>query len=227
MSQQNAIIESWMENANNWIATIDNTEIESRKLSTNKAIINAVLSYQVSIILDIGCGEGWLTRELRKKGKQSYGVDVVPGLIENAIAKDGEYYQVHSYKELSEGVPLMLPSFDAVVVNFALIDKEDTEALINSLYRYLVKEGMVFIQTLHPAAATDEYISGWKEGSWNGMKRDFTKPYQWYFRTLSDWIKLFSEAGLNVMEIKEPVHPESKRPLSVIFVLQNTNSNQG
>lgn len=227
MSQQNAIIESWMENANNWIATIDNTEIESRKLSTNNAIVNAVLSYSSSTILDIGCGEGWLTRELRKNGKQSYGVDVVPGLIENAIAKDGEYYQVHSYKELSEGVKLMLPYFDAIVINFALIDKEDTEALIKSLYRYLAKDGMVFIQTLHPAAVTDEYMSGWKEGSWNGMKRDFTKPYQWYFRTLSDWLNLFKEAGLQVVEIKEPVHPETKRPLSVIFVLQNANFPQG
>lgn len=227
MKEPDKIVESWIANASNWIATIDNTEIESRKLSTNNAIVNAVLSYPSSTILDIGCGEGWLTRTLRKNGKQSYGVDVVPGLIENAIAKDGEYYEVHSYTELGEGVKLMLPSFDVAVINFALIDKEDTEALIKSLYRYLTKDGMVFIQTLHPAAVTDEYVSGWKEGSWNGMKRDFTKPYQWYFRTLGDWLKLFKEAGLYVIEIKEPVHPETKRPLSVIFVLQTTKSPQG
>jgi 2-polyprenyl-3-methyl-5-hydroxy-6-metoxy-1,4-benzoquinol methylase len=221
MNQPDKIVESWIANANNWIATIDNTEIESRKLCTNGAIVNTILSFSVNTILDIGCGEGWLTRELRKQGKQSYGVDVVPALIENAIAKDGDYYQVVSYGEISKGVKLMLTSFDAVVINFALIDKDSTASLIKSLHRYLTKDGMVFIQTLHPAAITDEYVSGWKEGSWNGMKRDFTQPYQWYFRTLSDWLNLFKEAGLNMIEIKEPVHPETKRPLSVIFVLNS------
>ena len=224
MSQPNAIIDSWMENAGNWIATIDNTEIESRKLSTNKAIVDAILSHPSSTILDIGCGEGWLTRELRKNGKQSYGVDVVPALIENAIAKDGDYYRVCSYKDLSGGVTLMLSTFDAIAINFALIDKEDTDAMAKSLHQYLTQEGLVFIQTLHPAAVSDAYVSGWKEGSWNGMKRDFTKPYQWYFRTLGDWVKLFSEAGLTVKEIKEPIHPETKRLLSIIFVLQKANS---
>ena len=222
MRQPDKIIESWMTNADNWIATIDNTEIESRKLGTNKAIVDVILSYQVNTILDIGCGEGWLTRELRKNGKQSYGVDAVPALIENAIAKDGNYYNVYSYKELSGGVKLMPTSFDALVMNFCLIDKEDTDSLIKSLQQYLTKDGLVFIQTLHPAAVTDNYVSGWKEGSWNGMKRDFTKPYQWYFRTLGDWIELFSAAGLKVAAIKEPIHPDTKKPLSIIFILINT-----
>ena len=221
MNQPDKILESWMANAGNWIATIDNTEIESRKLSTNKAIVDAVLSYPLSTVLDIGCGEGWLTRELRKNGKQSYGADAVPALIENAIAKDGNFYQVCSYKELSEGIKLILSAFDAVVINFALIDKEDAEALIKALHKYLVKDGIVFIQTLHPSAVEDNEVSGWKEGSWNGMKRDFVQPYQWYFRTLEDWVELFGEAGLKVLAIKEPVHPETKKPLSVIFVLKN------
>ena len=223
MSKPDTIIESWIANADNWIATIDNTEIESRKLSTNKAIVETVLSYPLNTILDIGCGEGWLTRELRKNGKQSYGVDAVPALIENAIVKEGDFYKVCSYNELSEGIELMAPCFDSIVINFALIDKEDTGGLIKSLHHYLTKDGLVFIQTLHPAAVTDNYISGWKEGSWNGMKRDFTKPYQWYFRTLGDWIELFSAAGLKVVAVKEPIHPDTKKPLSIIFILQNIN----
>ena len=27
------------------------------------------------------------------------------------------------------------------------------------------------------------------------MKRDFEQPYQWYFRTLEDWMKVFHSAG--------------------------------
>ena len=54
------------------------------------------------------------------------------------------------------------------------------------------------------------------------MKRAFVQPYQWYFRTLEDWFRLFAEAKLAVKQVKEPVHPETKAPVSVIFVLQVT-----
>jgi 2-polyprenyl-3-methyl-5-hydroxy-6-metoxy-1,4-benzoquinol methylase len=220
MNQRQAIIESWKENAGNWIATIDNSEIESRRLCTNNAILETILAYSCTTLLDIGCGEGWLTRALRKNGRQSYGVDVVPAFIQHAIEKEGPYYQLHSYEDLSAGVTLPLAAFDAIVINFALIDKEDTESLVKALHKYLVTEGKVFIQTLHSSAVDEGTTSGWKEGSWIGMKRDFTSPYQWYYRTMEDWIMLFRNAGLTIVEIKEPVHPQTKRPLSTIFVLQ-------
>jgi len=218
-SQQ--ILESWKANAANWIATIDNAELETRTLVTNNAITNAVCGYAGSTVLDIGCGEGWLTRALRKKGKQSFGVDAIAELIDNAIAKDGPFYEVGSYKELAAGRKLQLPLFDAAVINFALIDKEETEALIHSIPGYLVQNGLVFIQTIHPLAiaAAADYTSGWKEGSWNGMKRNFEQPYQWYFRTLEDWLQLFT-ANYLLIAMKEPIHPETKKPVTVIFILQ-------
>jgi 2-polyprenyl-3-methyl-5-hydroxy-6-metoxy-1,4-benzoquinol methylase len=227
MWKADKIIESWLANAGNWIAVIDNAEIESRRLCTNQAIVDTVLLYPVTTILDIGCGEGWLTRTLRHSGKQSYGVDVVPALIENAVAKDGNFYTVCSYAALSEGVSLALSSFDAAVMNFSLLDKDDSESLVKALQQYIKKDGFVFIQTLHFTAIADNNTSGWKEGSWNGLKRDFTKPYEWYFRTLEDWLVLFAEAGMKVVAIKEPLHPETQKPLSFIFILQIINSLQG
>jgi 2-polyprenyl-3-methyl-5-hydroxy-6-metoxy-1,4-benzoquinol methylase len=218
-SQQ--ILSSWNANAENWIATIDNNELESRVLVTNDAITETVCSYNFETIIDIGCGEGWLTRALRAKGKQAFGVDAVASLTDYAIAKDGDYYEVASYKDLAAGRTLKHQPFDAAVINFALIDKNDTEALIDALPGYLSANAYLFIQTLHSfsVAAAGEYISGWKDGSWNGMKRNFDKPYQWYFRTLEDWLQLFSE-NYQVLAVKEPVHPQTKQPMSIIFILQ-------
>ncbi len=221
MSQSQQILDSWQANAGNWIATIDNADLESRILVTNNAIVDTVCSYGNHKVLDIGCGEGWLTRTLRAKGKQAYGVDAVAALVDNAIAKDGDFYETVSYNELANGTTLTPQPFDAAVINFALIDKEDTEALINAVPNFLAAKGLLFIQTLHPltVAATDDYATGWKPGSWNGMKRNFEQPYPWYFRTLEDWLLLFS-ARFHLMAIKEPVHPVTKQPLSIIFVLQ-------
>ncbi|MDQ3682334.1 MAG: class I SAM-dependent methyltransferase [Bacteroidota bacterium] len=215
------IIESWNVNAEKWITTINNEEIESRKLVTNKAIIDAVMEYHPENIIDIGCGEGWLTRELQKQGLSVFGIDGIESLINNATDKGGEHYAVCSYNDLVAG---KLPGenlFSAAVINFALIDKEDTEKLIHYLPCILQQKGLLFIQTLHPISAGDEYKTGWKEGSWNGMKQNFTLPYKWYFRTIEDWILLFSGAGFFVEALKEPIHPATLKPASLIFILRS------
>lgn len=221
MDQSSAIMASWHANAGNWIATIDNKEIESRQLVTNEAIQNAILDHRPNSILDIGCGEGWLCRALRSHGIDAFGVDGVEALIQNAIEKDGAHYAVASFRALADGALDKKEKFEAAVINFALLDELDTVILLKNVHRLVQKNGLLFIQTLHPfaMAAQQDYISGWKEGSWNGLKRNFDQPYQWYFRTLEDWLKLFAAAGLTIMEIREPMHPVSKQPASAIFIL--------
>ena len=173
-------------------------------------------------MLDVGCGEGWLSRALSHQGIRTLGVDAIPELIEHARQKGEEVYEVASYQDIIEKKPLSSGSFDGAVINFALLDKEMTEALIPALVHYLGKSGMVFIQTLHPAMLSDgqPYESGWRPGSWNGMKREFTQPYDWYFRTLQDWVTLFSQSGYQLKELREPLHPQTGQPASVIFILQ-------
>lgn len=221
MNDSTIILDSWQANAHNWIATIDNNELESRRLVTNDAIITKILSYDPRKVLDLGCGEGWLSRALRKHGIEVYGTDAIKELVDAATAKDGPFYSQYSYEEITAGKHSFPFLFDAIVINFALLDKETSAALIHYLPRILVGGGMVFIQTLHPLVivSSEAYKSGWKDGNWAGMKRDFVQPYQWYFRTTEDWVKLFTEARYNIKEIGEPVHPDTGKPLSIIFVL--------
>lgn len=223
MDHSSAIMDSWQANAGNWIATIDNNEIESRVLVTNAAIISTIMAFKPGSILDIGCGEGWLTRALRQQGINAFGVDAIPALIENAIEKDGQHYAVASFDELATGAHAINGKMDAAVINFALLDEEGTEKLIQNMHRLVRKDGYLFIQTLHPFAITasaEPYVSGWKEGSWRGLSREFSLPYQWYFRTIGDWVKLFTGAGLNIAGMQEPLHPASQQPASLIFVLK-------
>lgn len=217
------IIASWKTNAGNWIATIDHAEIESRTLVTNRAIVELVLSFPFSSIIDLGCGEGWLTRELRKHGKEAYGMDVVPALIDNAIQKGGNYYCTGSYSELVGGLPLPLERFDAAVMNFSLLDCTDTQNLLMGIPQRLTTGGYVFIQTTHPASVSAPHKTGWKEGSWAGLKRRFAEPYDWYYRKLEDWIDLFNLSGLRLLALKETFHPLTHQPFSFIFVLQQLN----
>ncbi|MGA9855813.1 MAG: hypothetical protein WBR29_11105 [Gammaproteobacteria bacterium] len=71
------IIDSWFKNASPWTAAVREGQIESRKLVTNRVIIDAILSRAPQFVLDIGCGEGWLARKLVSHSIRVEGVDAL------------------------------------------------------------------------------------------------------------------------------------------------------
>ena len=75
------ILDSWVKNAQSWIDVIEGEKIESRNLVTNKAIEEAILHYRPASILDLGCGQGWLTHRLHTLGIAAHGVDAIRELI--------------------------------------------------------------------------------------------------------------------------------------------------
>ncbi|MQK16826.1 class I SAM-dependent methyltransferase, partial [Escherichia coli] len=75
--------------------------IESRRLVTDAAIIEAALALRPRRALDIGCGEGWLCRALAERGVAMCGADASPALIATARAVGGADYHVCSHADLS------------------------------------------------------------------------------------------------------------------------------
>ncbi|MBF2005021.1 class I SAM-dependent methyltransferase [Chlorogloeopsis fritschii PCC 9212] len=214
------IVDSWQKNALTWISAVREEQIESRNLVTNQAIIDAILSRSPNSVLDIGCGEGWLARELTAKGIHVMGVDVIPTLIEQAQAAGGGDFFVASYEEIAEGK--LRASVDVAVCNFALFGKEPVEGLFRVVPSLLKPRGLFIVQTLHPVVACGDspYQEGWRQGSWAGFSSNFTDPAPWYFRTLENWIELFVVSGFRLMEMHEPIHPKTQQPASVIFIAE-------
>ena len=206
------IIDSWSKNAEPWTVAIRSGEIKSRTLVTNQAIIDAVRSRSPRTAIDIGCGEGWLVRAL--DGIDMVGIDVAPGLVDRARQAGGGDFRVLSYEEIASGA--LQAEVDVAVCNFSLIGKESVEGLFRAAPTYLKPGGALIVQTLHPVAACGEaaYQDGWREGSWAGFSADFTDPPPWYFRTLESWVRLFAENGLRLIELREPIHPETGKPAS-------------
>lgn len=212
------IIDSWHKNAAPWIVAIRDRQIESRKLVTDAAIIDAVVSQGGSTILDLGCGEGWLTRELTTQGMNVSGVDIVPELIIRAQQMSTNRFVLSSYEEIAAGK--LLEKFDVVVANFSLLGDESVKGLFQVMRSLLNPQGTFIIQTIHPTIACGDrsYLDGWRSGSWDGFSDDFSDPAPWYFRTLSTWVNLYVANGLNLVEIREPLHPHTHQPASVIFI---------
>ena len=218
---------SWHSNAQPWTTAVREQQIVSRRLVTDHAIIEAVLGFAPTSVLDIGCGEGWLTRALAREGIAATGLDAVAELIEQAVQADpnqaGAEYHVMSYEQIAAGA--WQQTADAVVCNFALLGKESVEGLFAAMHGLLQPGGRLLVQTLHPRVACGDqpYQDGWREGSWAGFSPDFRDPAPWYFRTMENWHRLFVQHGLRLIEQREPLHPKTGRPASVIFIaVQNT-----
>lgn len=214
------IVESWKKNVLPWTVAVREGQIESRKQVTDEAIIDAVLSCSPYSVLDVGCGEGWLTRELSSNNINAIGVDVVPGLIDAARRAGGGEFQVKSYEEIASGK--LNISVDVVVSNFSLLGKESVEELFTTIPSLLNYQGSFIVQTLNPIAACGDqpYLDGWRDGSWKGFSSDFCDPAPWYFRTMESWLKLFERCGLRLRELREPRHPITQKPASVIFIAE-------
>ena len=206
-----------------WAKAVQNDEIESRRLVTNQAVIQAVSDLKSQKVLDVGCGEGWLARALSALGMNVCGVDAVPKLIAEAQHLGGGQFQVCSYEDIAEG-RFQPGLFDTIICNFSLIGKESVDGLLKALPQCLNAQGYLVVQTLHPVTACGDqpYRDGWRPGSWDGFGPEFTDPAPWYFRTIESWIRLIRESGFEIFECLEPVHPATGKPASIIFIARRS-----
>jgi 2-polyprenyl-3-methyl-5-hydroxy-6-metoxy-1,4-benzoquinol methylase len=217
-SQEQHIVRSWHTNAEPWSRAVRSGSIASRRLATDRAVIEAVTSLGVKRVLDVGCGEGWLTRALNAHGLWAIGIDGVPALIAQARELGGEFHIV-DYQDLAAG-DLPLGRFEAAVCNFSLLGDESVRGLLAALPERLIAGGRLVIQTLHPKSACGDlpYEDGWRSGSWQGCGEDFLDPPPWYFRTLESWHELIERSGFLLEEQREPALPGTSMPASVIFM---------
>jgi 2-polyprenyl-3-methyl-5-hydroxy-6-metoxy-1,4-benzoquinol methylase len=227
MKEEDEILKSWDINATEWSQVMEQEGIASRKF-TNPAIVEAITNYEPLKILDLGCGEGWLTRALSHEKNKVIGVDATETLLETARKKGTQKYYRLAYKDIVKGANIPEAPFDAVVLNFCLYQKNEVPDLLIALQRSLSDPGLIFIQTLHPSYLLMNelpYEDQWIGDSWKGLNGNFIQPHSWYARTLENWINTFRDCRYELIKVKEVIN-NNKVPVSIIFILK-TQKNAG
>lgn len=210
---------SWTANAEGWTQAVREGRIESRRVATDSAIVDAVQACNPRRALDVGCGEGWLVRALNRHGVEVVGVDASAPLIEAARAEGSGLFYLRSYDEIAVDPESLGKDFDAVIFNFSLLE-ENVGPILQVVKRVLSPSGALLIQTVHPWTACGEepYRDAWRKETFNGFGPAFPEAMPWHYRTLSSWISLLHQSGYGIKDLREPVHPDTGKPLSLLLV---------
>jgi ubiquinone/menaquinone biosynthesis C-methylase UbiE len=211
---------SYAENANFWKKIIREGLDPYRRELTDAAVIRAVQPGPETRILDAGCGEGYLARQLAAHGATVTGVDACEALVDAAIAldeHDGLEYVTASVDDL----PLDDSSVDVVVCNHVLNDLRDIEAPLQEFGRILAPGGRLVALMLHPCFyvphAERDSVTDVVTPDVYFSERVIEQPFsvsgitspasvRMWFRPLEDYVSAITAAGLAITDLTEP-HP--------------------
>ena len=220
--------DSWEANAAAWTVAVREQRIPNRRAGTDAAIVAAIVAVSDTAcaeraaqqVLDVGCGEGWLARAIADPSREVVGIDGSAGLIERARALPtaGVRFDTVSYEQLIADAAAAAGPWDLIVCNFALLG-DPLSPLLHALARRLAPEGRLLIQTVHPWSAIGEgsYECGWREEQFQGFGVAFPAAMPWYYRTMTSWRRELDVAELAIRDMDEPLHPETRRPLSLVL----------
>jgi len=179
----------------------------------NPTIFTLAGSVASKRVLDAGCGEGYLSRMLARRGGQVTGVEPATRLFLLCVAQErreplGVTYLQRDVVELA----LPLQSFDLVIANMMLMDVPDYRGAVRALSAVMRPGGDIIITLLHPcfeqsgaqwpalrAVETREYLV------------EFERPQTFatlFHRPLSAYINLLLECGLALRWVVEPRLPD-------------------
>jgi len=141
----------WEDNAEFWVRIIREHRDRYRTELTDQAVFAAAGSCQGLDVLDVGCGEGYMTREIARRGaRQATGIDKSPALIAAARSGSAGQQGIRFGEADAAALPFGESSYDMAVANHVLNDLPDITGPVGELARVLRPGGRLVALMLHP-----------------------------------------------------------------------------
>lgn len=169
--------------------------------------------------LDLGCGEGRLSRDLKRLGHDVTGVDASPAMVAAAREADPA---IEVLRADAAALPFPDGSFDCVLAFMSLQDVDDFQGAIREAARALEPGGRFCLAIVHPLNSAGVFdgteanspftIAGsYLDASFyaddiarDGLEIEFVSCH----RPLQAYTEALTRAGLVIERLREPALPE-------------------
>ncbi len=225
--------DAWDAEARNWVAWAREPGHDSYWLFHRDRFLE-LLPQTPARVLDLGCGEGRLPRDLKQRGYEVIGVDVSATLVEHARAADpaGDYRIADAAR-----LPLDDTSVDIVSAFMSLHDMDDMDSAVREAARVLAPGGRLCAAVVHPINSAGKFDSRAPDADFlirdsyferrryadtverEGLRMTFTS----YHRPLEAYFAALESAGLLVerlVEVADTTDPPGSRWQRVPLFLQ-------
>jgi SAM-dependent methyltransferase len=238
----------WNRVADDWRIQVGDDGDGNRMLNSDPVLWAFAGDVNGRMVLDAGCGTGYLSNKLRDRGALVIGIDFSERMIAIARGRHPELdFRVDNCAALHT---IEDAHCDLVIANYVLMDTPDLRDTMAAFHRVLKPGGVAVLVFSHPcfpqARATvsddgDEICYRWNFPYFEQRRcidppwAHFTSEFIWFHRPLSDYWKTFMAAGFVVVDFEEPrvtadryhlaktargLKNSQTRPYSVAFKLQ-------
>jgi SAM-dependent methyltransferase len=177
--------------------------------------------------LDLGCGEGRLSRDLKALGHHVVGVDVSPTMLAAAQEADP---QIETYLADAAALPFADAEFDCVVAFMSLQDVDDLGGTVRETARVLAPGGRLCMAIVHPLNSAGKFEGDAPDSPFvirasyldesfyedNVVRDELEMTFVSAHRPLQAYTDAITDTGMVIERLCEPAAPEGAitRPLS-------------
>lgn len=164
------------------------------------------------VVLDAGCGEGYLSRILADRGAQVTGIDYSARLIEIARAKDTEGKITYLAADLSQPLSGYERHFELIASHLVLNDVYDYQGFLKTLGTVVKPGGRLVFSMNNPYSYVvrnhiTNYFDSGKAFPYRGMAEEGVKVH-FYQRTLEEYLDACFAAGFQLQRLVDVPTPE-------------------
>ncbi len=223
---------AWNEGAAAWETFVESGADYYRHEVHGSALLTACGPVEGCNVLDLGCGQGFFSRELARRGARVVGIDLSDAMIASALQHEaqqplGVEYRVVSASEVDRHWEQ--GSFDLVTACMALQDIADIRGALRSAHALLRSGGRLVFSVPHPCTDTayrewerdeaggklclkvDRYFeSGPAICHWNMARLRYRWDTPYRRHTLAEWSGMIAEAGFLIRRLHEPRPSEAQ-----------------
>ena len=211
--------EHWERHAADWIAWARRPRHDAY-WDYAPAFFDGIMPQAGERTLEIGCGEGRVTRDLLERRHRVIAIDWSPTLL--AAARDADERATYIRADAAR-LPFADASFDLVVAYNSLMDMDDLMSVVSEIGRVLSRAGRLAMCVTHPTAdagAFEDRTPGAAfriERSYLGSRR-FTATFEraglamtfdGNAHPLEVYAEALERAGLLIERIREPAAPRT------------------